>query len=215
MFYRLLMLLFPPRCILCRAFLSPEETDLCHTCRTTIPLLPPPRSKISYLAGWTAVWYYKDIVRGSLLRYKFSGRRSYAESYGRLLAMKLQKEDHTDFDIITWVPVSYLRRMRRGYDQDELLARVVSKNLGIPAKRVLRKPRSTPSRSNYSGSSLHQVNGVFALRPKQDLSGMRVLLLDDIITTGKTLSECIRLLKVAGAKEVFCAAVASSYNKRN
>ena len=91
MFYRLLALLFPPRCVLCRDFLAKEETDFCHHCRENAPEFTKSKMKFSFVAGWTAVWYYKDTVRNSLLRYKFSGKRFYAQAYGRSLAMKLQK----------------------------------------------------------------------------------------------------------------------------
>ena len=112
----LLQILFPPKCVLCRKLLKEEETDLCRTCREAQPEFTGNKIKLSFLAQWTGVWYYKENVRQSILRYKFYGRRSYAQSYGRLLAMKLQREGWDDTDVLTWIPISRQRKRRRGYE---------------------------------------------------------------------------------------------------
>ena len=210
MFRKLLALLFPPRCILCWEFLTKEETDFCHHCRQNAPKCEKSNFKLSFLAGWTSVWYYKDAVRESLLRYKFSGRRSYARPYGQVLAMKLQKENLDDFDILTFVPIAPLRRLRRGYDQVALLADAVGSELGITPVRTLRKIRNTPPQSGIRDVAQRRANVLGAYKPyhPEVFSGKRVLLLDDVITTGATVSECARVLLTAGAKEVFCASVA-------
>ena len=217
MFQRLLALLFPPRCILCKCFLPKEQTDLCHHCREHAPEFGMPKTKLSFLEVWTAVWYYKDTVRESILRYKFSGRRSYAPAYGRILAMKLQKEGLDNFDLLTWVPIAPLRRLRRGYDQVELLANGVGDALGVAPTKTLRKIRNTPPQSGIANVSHRRANVLGAYRPVQPelIRGKRILLLDDVITTGATVSECARTLLTAGAKEVVCAALAaSSYNSK-
>ncbi len=214
MFHWLLALLFPPKCVLCKTLLAKEETDFCHACRENAPEFGKSNLKLSFLAGWTAVWYYKDTVRESLLRYKFSGRRSYAPAYGRVLAMKLQKE-HLDFDILTWVPIAPLRRLRRGYDQVALLAAAVGKELGVKPVKTLRKIRNTPPQSGIPDPARRRANVLGAYRPvdPENIRGKRILLLDDIITTGSTVSECARVLLTAGAKEVYCAAVATTQYK--
>lgn len=214
MFQRILTLLFPQKCVLCKGLLSKEETDFCHNCRQNAPEFGKSNLKLSFLAGWTAVWYYKDTVRGSLRRYKFSGRRSYAPAYGRVLAMKLQTAHLTEYDVLTWVPVSPLRRLRRGYDQVELLARAVGNELATPPLKTLRKIRNTPPQSSIRDISQRRANvlGAYRIADAQAVRGKRVLLLDDIITTGATASECARVLLTAGAKEVFCAAVAAAHH---
>lgn len=212
MFHRLLRLLFPPRCVLCKSLLTRDETDLCHDCRLHAPEFSKSNFKFSFLAGWTAVWYYKDAVRGSLLRYKFSRRRCYASVYGQMLAMKLQKEQLTDFDILTWVPIAPLRQLLRGYDQSELLANAVAAELGVTPVKTLRKVRNTPPQSGIRDVYRRRANvlGVYRAVNPEVLRGKRILLLDDIITTGATASECARTLLTAGAREVFCAAVAAA-----
>lgn len=215
MFHRLFALLFPPKCVLCKRFLAKEETDFCHSCRENAPEFEKVNLKLSFLAGWTAVWYYKDTVRESLLRYKFSGRRSYAPAYGRVLAMRLQKDRMDQFDILTWVPIAPLRRLRRGYDQVELLAAAVGEELGVKPVKTLRKIRNTPPQSGIPDPARRRANVLGAYRPvdPENIRGKRILLLDDIITTGSTVSECARELLSAGAREVYCAAVAAKQYK--
>lgn len=210
MLQRIFALLFPPRCILCRTFLSKEETDLCHLCRKTAPTFGNSKIKFSFLAGWDVLWYYKDNVRKSILRYKFSGRRSYAPAFGRLLALKLQKEHLEDFDVLTWVPLAPIRRMQRGYDQVALLADAVGKELGITPVKTLRKVRNTPPQSGIGDAARRRANvlGAYKITDPELVRGKRILILDDVITTGATVSECARVLLTAGAKEVFCAALA-------
>lgn len=215
MLHNLLTLLFPPKCILCRTFLKKGELDLCPSCRINAPIFGKSKIKLSFLAGWTALWYYKDTVRSSILRYKFYGRRSYATAYGRRLALKLQAEGLDDFDILTYVPIAPLRRLSRGYDQVELLARAVGEELGITPCKSLRKIRNTPPQSRLGDAARRRANVLGAYVPvdPQNIRGKRVLLLDDIITTGATVSECARVLLTAGAKEVYCAAVAVANHK--
>lgn len=204
-------LLFPPKCVLCGALLKADETDLCHTCRTETPIWKNQPFSISFVANWLALWYYEGNVRSSLLRYKFSNRRSYADAYGRMLAMQLL-DLQEKFDVLTWVPISARRRSHRGYDQVALLARSVGKELGIPAVPVLKKIKHTPPQSGISGQAQRKANvlGVYRALPSADISGKRILLLDDIITTGATCSECARTLLTAGATNVICAALAAA-----
>ncbi len=208
----LVSLLFPPKCVLCTALLPDGQTDLCHACRAKAPKFSKSRISIPFVAQWTAVWYYKGAVRSSILRYKFSGRRSYSAAYGRLLAMKLHTAPPGEFDILTWVPISAVRRFQRGYDQVELLAGTVASELGIRAQRTLRKIRHTKPQSAIPDPSARKANvlGAFRVLHPERIAGKRILLLDDIITTGATASEAAKVLRLAGAKQVYCAAIAAS-----
>ena len=105
--------LYPDKCVLCGKLLQKQETDLCRSCRIDAPECPVNRSKYPYLNSWVALWYYEDMVRGSLLRYKFYGKRAYAGCYARLLSMKLLREEKLDVDVITWVPISQKRKRQR------------------------------------------------------------------------------------------------------
>lgn len=218
-------LLFPRRCILCRTFLSAEETDLCRECRENVPEYPyggknpDPSGKNSgqFLDSFTAVWYYEEDVRRSILRYKFHGAAFLAPKYGALLAMKLLREGPEDIDILTWVPVSRLRRLKRGYDQCQLLCKAMGEQLALPWEKTLRKIRHTPPQSGLSSVAERKANVLGAYRAvnQVDLRGKRIVLVDDIYTTGSTMNECARVLLTAGAKEVHGAAIAAvRYQKK-
>ena len=214
--HRMSALLFPPKCVLCQKLLEKQETDLCHSCRTEISDFEKSKRSIPFLESWTALWYYSGSVRKSLLRFKFGNRRSYAQVYGRLLAMKLLREYPDGFDILTWTPISRLRRLRRGYDQVELLAQAVGSELGVEPIPTLLKVRNNPPQSTIHGFAQRKANVLGAYRPVDPdrFRGKRVLLLDDIITSGATVSEAARVLLTAGANEVICAAVAAASHEQ-
>ena len=203
-------LLFPPKCVLCGTLLDDDETDLCRSCRLDSPDCPVSKNKLPFLDSWTAVWYYEGNVRRSILRFKFHGARSHAGCYGRLLAMKLLREYPQGFDVLTWVPISGIRKFRRGYDQVELLAQAVGAELGLQPTPLLKKRRHNRPQSGISGDAQRRANvlGAYRILDPEAVSGKSVLLLDDILTTGATAGDCARMLLTAGAREVHCGAVA-------
>ena len=209
-------LLYPAKCVLCQQLLSEQETDLCSQCRKDAPVFKKGNFKISFVARWTAVWYYKDNVRTSLRRYKFSRKTRYAAAYGRHLAVKLQQAGFDDFDILTWVPTGFWRRWKRGFDHTALIARAVAQELGCEALPTLRKIRHNPPQSGLKDASARRANVLGAYRVKDPalVAGKRILLLDDIITSGATASECAKTLTVAGAQTILCAAVAVASNDK-
>ena len=208
-------LLFPEKCILCGKILCGGEIDLCRSCRMEAPECPVQKQKRSFLDSWVAIWYYKGYIRSSILRYKFHRCRHYAHGYGRMLAMKLQWEYPEGFDLLTWIPISPLRRLRRGYDQVQLLAQAVGKELGMEVTPTLKKIRHNKPQSGIAGQAQRRANvlGVYQAMEADRFRGKRVLLLDDIVTTGSTLSEAARILLTAGAAQVNGAAVAAAANQ--
>lgn len=207
-----MQLLFPPKCVLCGNVLESGEQDLCKDCRLDAPEYPNRKIKLQFLDSFAAVWYYEGSVRKSLLRYKFYGARSNALSYGRLLAMKLLEEYPDGFDCLTWVPVSPLRKLRRGYDQVEELAKAVGRELDMVPVPLLKKVRHNRPQSGIHGEAERRANvlGAYCVPDPAQAAGKKILLLDDILTTGATAGECARVLLTAGAKEVHCAAVAAA-----
>ena len=208
-------LLFPPKCVLCGKILEKEELDLCRHCRVMAPEHPLPRTKRQFLKSWTALWYYQDEVRRSILRYKFYGTRSHASAYGRLLGMKILRDLPDRFDVLSWVPISARRKRRRGFDQVELLAAAVGRELGMEPVSLLKKVRNNPPQSGIPGPAELRANviGAYEAINRDAFLGKRVLLLDDVITTGATMGECARVLLTAGAKEVHGAAIAAAHHQ--
>ncbi len=210
-------ILFPPKCVLCGKILEKGENDLCGHCRIHGPECTSSKIKLPFLDSWLALWHYEKDVRRSLVRYKFYGKRHYALSYGRLLAMRILREREGQYDMISWVPVSRLRRLRRGYDQVELLAQAVCTELALEPVQCLRKIRNTKPQSRIKGQAQRRANVLGAYEPvkPERFAGKRILLLDDIITTGATAGECARVLLTAGAEEVHCAAVGAAVHNKN
>jgi ComF family protein len=208
----ILELLFPHKCILCGKLLEKGQQDLCPDCRADSPDYPNRKEKIQFLDSFTAVWYYEGSVRRSLLRYKFYSMRSYADSYGRLLAMKVLEIHPEGFDCLTWVPVSRRRKIRRGYDQVQLLAKAVGRELGLTHVPLLKKVRHNRPQSGIADAAMRRANvlGAYRAENREQIAGKRILLLDDVLTTGSTAGECARVLLTCGAKEVHCAAIAAA-----
>jgi predicted amidophosphoribosyltransferase len=124
--------------------------------------------------------------------------------------MKLLEQNPDGFDLLTWVPTAWQRCAKRGYDQTELIARAVAGELGMKPVKLLKKVRNTPPQSGITGHAERRANVVNAYRltGKQPVRGKKILLIDDIITTGATAGECARVLLTAGAEEICCGAVA-------
>ena len=207
----ILELLFPSKCVLCGNLLGKEELDLCRTCREQTPEYPKGKRKLQFLDSFTSVWYYEEYPRRSILRYKFGRRRNYAPAYGRLMAMKVQRDIPETFDCVTWVPVSSLRKLSRGFDQVELLSRHVGRELEIPSIPLLKKIRHNRRQSGLADAAMRRANvlGAYKTVNLSHIQGKKILLLDDVLTTGATVEECARVLLTAGAKEVHCAAIAA------
>lgn len=210
----MLSFLFPPKCVLCKNLLSNKETDLCHHCRKNVPPLPSTKRTIPFVAQWTAMWYYKDTVRKSIQRFKFYNGRSNAVAYGRLLSFKLLEKYPDLPDMITWVPISSLRRFSRGYDQAQLLAEAIGKELGIPVISTLKKIRHTHPQSTLADAAQRRANvlGAYKVKNPNAIAGKHILLVDDVITTGATASECAKMLLTGGVAQVHFAAIAATSN---
>lgn len=215
LFYALAQLLFPPKCVLCGALLEKGQTDLCPTCRTDGPECGPSRVKFPFLDSWVAIWHYEGLVRKSIHRFKFRGRRHYAKGYGKLLAMKLAQQHPEGFDILAWVPTGNLRKLTRGYDQVELLANAVGSELGVTPVPLLKKIRNNRPQSSIKGEAQRRANvlGAYRVIDPEKVRDKRIVLLDDVITTGATAGECARVLLTAGAEEIYFGAVACARHK--
>lgn len=224
LFKRLLSLLFPERCTLCHKILTEDVTILCRACAVNAPYYPnnafrPTASRkrpYPFLDSFTAVWYYEEDVRRSLLRYKFHHGSFLAPKYAQLLSQQIRNQGST-IDCITWVPVSRLRKMTRGYDQSQLLAEAVAKELGMEVLPLLVKIRNTRKQSTIRTHEARNANVLGAYRPinTDQIRGKTILLIDDILTTGSTAGECAKTLLTAGAKQIHCAAVAAARHRQN
>ena len=210
--YRLRNLIYPPKCILCKKVLTAVQTDLCDSCRSDGPECILNRKKIPHISGVVSVWYYKDYPRLSILRYKFSRYRHYAHSYGRLLAMRVLTDMDAEFDLVTWVTPSIRRQLRRGFDHGHKLAKATAKELELPVQRTLRKVVHNGTQSASASAAQRRANVLGAYKPyrPKKIKGKQILLVDDVVTTGSTASECAKTLMLCGASAVYLATVATT-----
>ena len=213
----LLDLLFPPKCIFCRSLLESSKEQICLKCQRELPWLvgDTARRMVGFTEGCVSPLTYQEDVRESIHRFKFNGRSWYSETYGILLAQCVQDHLEGKYDMISWVPVSKQRKRERGYDQSFLLAYEMGTHLGQQPVELLKKIKHNPPQSgqNSGRARRRNVKNVYTAPWPQRLLGKRILLVDDIVTTGETLSECARTLKMAGAGDIVCVTLASTSEK--
>ena len=210
-FARLMRLCYPPHCALCHRLLNEQERGVCRFCRRKYASSCI-RRELDCVRLCVAPFRYEDEVRDSLLRYKFRGVTAYGAAYAEFLAKCIDESD-ISCDIITWVPLSRRRLRSRGYDQARILAEETAKRLGIPCEKLLKKKIDTRPQSGIHDAEARRNNakGVYVCCAPEKAKGRRVLVIDDIVTTGATLSECASELRKAGCAEVYAAAAASRH----
>ena len=209
---KLLDLLFPPKCAFCGEH---GVHGMCAECEKALPWCDTPLYERTGIGTCVAPLRYEGAVRESLLRFKFRGGRGNAEGYGIILAQCVAEHFGGGFDLVTYVPVSEKRRRERGYDQTLLLARETCRAWDAAPVTLLRKTRHTPAQSTLKTPEERKANvlGVYEAVNTDKITDARILLIDDILTTGATLRECVRVLKETGARSVLCATLAASDEK--
>jgi predicted amidophosphoribosyltransferase len=215
--------IFPLRCAGC----GDGPWPFCHPClATVVPLGPPGCGRCG--RPWEheltrcrdcpprtvdrarAAFLYSGSIRRALQRLKFSGWRAVAEALGEAMA----GVNVFDADAVSWVPLSPGRRARRGYDQARALAAAVGRRLDLPVVPLLERVVETAPQARKGGlerrralrGAFHPVRGTF--HPSGSPAPARVLLVDDVLTTGATAAECARVLRAAGARGVGLLAAA-------
>ncbi len=203
-------LVYPTKCILCRKKLPAGIPSICPACQESLPTAETVHVKGDFFSDCIAALHYENAVREAILRYKFGNAQVYRYAFGELVAQRVYEEYDGRFDILSWVPIARDRYRERGYDQVELIARDVAKRLCVPLLPLLRKRRGIRAQSTLDGRDKRRANiaGAYRVRRRAKVAGQRVLLLDDIVTSGSTLSECAKTLLLAGAEEVICATLA-------
>ncbi len=226
-------LIFPDECRLCGTPLKeisrspvcpdclrePAPLDaeyFCVNCRTPYrnahPLDEEGRCGLCRLGvnGYDAAYSYgayEDKLRELLHLFKYRGIFTLARPLAELMLRAFPRDER--FDLIVPMPMHWLRRWRRGFNQSALLSKVIGRHLGIPVVGAVRRQRSTPPQAGLSNSQRRQnVSGAFSAAREGKLEGKRILLVDDVLTTGATASACSRVLKGAGVDYVAVLALA-------
>lgn len=207
----ILELLFPTRCIICRDFLSGGKPRICPSCTEKLPYADNGgKRKGDFFSACASALYYKDEVRDAILHYKFDGARAYSHAFGRLLVSCIYEQLEGLYDVVTWVPLDRRRLRTRGYDQAQLLAEAACRSLECRPVRLLVKQRAVSPQSGAGSPEARKANitGAYRVLDPALVKDKRILIIDDIITTGSTLSECAKTLLLAGAESVVCASLA-------
>jgi len=174
-----------------------DETGRCALCRLG-------------LQGFDAVYSYgsyEGTLRQLVHLFKYGGVRPLAGTFGNFLARALPRE--TSFDVIVPMPLHWFKQWQRGFNQADVLAREIGKKWRVPVRNVIRRRRATLPQAGLTNAKRRaNVRGAFQISRGKPLRGMRVLLVDDVVTTGATASACARVLKRAGAAHVALLALA-------
>ena len=210
----LLDILFPPKCVFCRRLVGDPEDLVCPKCKKELPYTENGGIlKGNFFTSCVSPLYYENDVREALLRYKFYQLTAYAETFGKMIAECAEEYIDAQVDIISWVPLSEKRLRERGYDQAQLLAEAVSRELDIPCLPTLKKKRHTAPQSRTGNGEKRRKNiaGAYEVIDNKRIDGKVILLIDDIVTTGSTFAECARTLGKGGADKIYCAAAARKH----
>jgi ComF family protein len=227
----LLDVLYPKRCVGCGA----SRWPFCHRCWESLAVLAAPGClrcgrplEITTLTcrdcpppsvAWSRpAFLYAGPIRRSLMRLKFSRMRSFAEALAPWMLQALARApppawgrvftEGRNAIVMTWVPLGRRRKLERGYDQAEVLAQALSQLTGWPLRRLLLRSSETPPQAKRKASDRKRaLRGAFR---SVGAPGSKVILVDDVLTTGATAAECAAELLRAGAREVGVVTAARS-----
>lgn len=203
----LLGVFFPRKCPFCGKLTG--KTLLCEACGAALPRCEEIRQGADF-GRCTAPLYYEGPVRDAILAFKFKAKLGGLDAFGRLMAQTAAERYSGEFDAITWVPVSKKRLKKRGFDQARYLTASMCVDWHVAPLETLRKVTDNPPQSGLDDAAARRANvlDVYEAVSPEQFAGKRLLLVDDICTTGATLGECARVLKAAGAAEVLCLTLA-------
>ena len=198
----LMDLFFPRKCPFCGT--PTGKKLLCDACKNSLPWCDEERTVGSLRV--TAPLYYEDGVRQAVHDLKFRGMTGGLDCFGQMMAQCAAERYSGEFDAITWVPVSKKRLKKRGFDQSRLLSASLCVDWHVAPLETLEKTVDNPPQSGIDDHAERRANVLGVYRPinTEDFKGKRLLLIDDVCTTGSTIGECARVLKDAGAADVVC-----------
>lgn len=232
LFNGLVSLLYPPACTICSTSVGAGEY-LCSACETKVTRIVPPfcakcsepfdgaittvfacancAHRTLYFEAAVSSHRARGIVRHVILDFKYGKQFHLRHLVARWLLAALDDERLRDrrFDAIVPVPLHPARERERGFNQAALLADWLSERLSIPCAPVLQRIHYTTTQTAFDRAErMRNLHGAFRLRKNANVRDSRVLLIDDVLTTGSTLSECARVLRQAGARSVYAATAA-------
>ncbi|PZR74190.1 MAG: amidophosphoribosyltransferase [Chthoniobacterales bacterium] len=225
-------LFYPAVCEVCSGLVGPREY-LCENCRNRASRITPPfcakcsepfsgaitqtfscancEHRTLHFDAAVAAYRSRGLVRKLVHEFKYGRQRQLRYPLAAWLGENMNdtRLRGRHFDLIVPVPLHSARERERGFNQATLLAELLSRRIGTPLRPVLERIRYTTTQTAYDRAErMENLRDAFRLRKKADVRELRVLLIDDVLTTGSTLSECARVLKEAGALFVHAATAA-------
>ncbi len=206
-------LIFPRNntCLMCKERNIDVDKFICKTCYNNLEIVDREISIDSdYIEKIYFSLIYNRFVRDRIRNYKFNGKNYLYRPFGEIILNTYYKS-HIKIDKIAFVPMYRRKEALRGYNQAELLGKYLSKKLDKPLVKDLVKIKNTGDQSHSNKlERIENLRHSFKIKDKKPINGLRILLIDDIITTGGTMDECSRVLKEAGAREIIGLAITSS-----
>ncbi|MFZ4812580.1 MAG: ComF family protein [Ilumatobacteraceae bacterium] len=191
-------MVFSSSCSSCRQ----PGPEWCHACRFSLASAPV----VHLPHGVKAALPYDGAARSAVLALKYRNRRRVARYLGALMVQRLGLREARRFDLVTWAPTSGRRAGQRGFDQAELLARHIARELGVPCRRLLYRTHGTAQTGLTRSERLDGPD----FRARRQRRSLRVLVVDDVVTTGATLLASAEALAAAGVTEVVLIAAAAT-----
>lgn len=190
-----------PRCKKCSKPIENEEKEYCFDCSS---------KNLHYIRGY-AIWVYDDIMKKSISGYKFAGKKEYADYYVEEMITSYADEIHKiKPDCLIPIPIHRSKLRKRGFNQAELIAKGIAKELNIPifAKTLIRNKKTLPQKGLNDKERLKNLMQAFSFSNKDILNYTngklnKVILIDDIYTTGSTIEACTKVLIESGVHEVY------------
>ena len=213
---KLISFFFPERCPFCRKVIEAEEIA-CGDCleRITANHIPIVRG----VNGFRCIdsFVYGGKVRRMLLNVKYRERTQHIRQVSKILAKDIRDHYGDDaFDLITCVPIHPKDMEVRGYNQSQLLAKEIASLLQLPYAETIEKIKRTKKQHQLQYKErLKNLNGVFRIIDKDAVRGKRILIVDDIVTTGTTLGKCCQAINKGKPNRICCAAIANANHKHN
>lgn len=187
-----------PYCIYCGREYGVDEKECC--CPECFKKLKPDGKDEVFGFKYQACYAFEGPVRNVVHRYKYNGEKYLGEKIAQIMFHKLNFKN-LNLQGIAHVPLHKSKRKKRGFDQSERIAKKLSVLIGIPYIDALKRTKDTVSQTHLTREERQQnVKDVF--EGKKNVKGLSILLVDDVLTTGSTASECARILCRSGAKSV-------------
>ena len=206
MLENIIHLIYPKVCGICEEI---SKEDICNKCKVKIKQWQRNKKHIyltKYFTTHMYVFDYRDIIRQKILQYKFSEKAYIFRSFVKIILNDKKICGFLkNYDIIIPVPISKKRKRLRGYNQSELIAKMIAKQAKTIECRcdILYKQKDTLPQSSLDKEKRQQnIKNAYYIKNEKTVQNKKILLLDDIYTTGSTANECSKMLKQAGAKEI-------------